>query len=106
MLSLGPNPGEPNAVLANSELAKALRDMFSINVAGVLTQTGEKREFSFRRSFWTGDENDDLNVVETAVTSQFNQISPEAPDFAFDRLYEPRQYVTMLLGAEPISGPM
>jgi hypothetical protein len=98
MVALGPNPGEPNTVLANSDLAKALRDMFSINVAGVLTSTGEKREFSFRRSFWTGDENDDLNLAETEVTSLFNQISPEAPDFAFDRLYEPREYVTMLLG--------
>jgi cell division protein FtsW (lipid II flippase) len=99
MLSLGADPHQPNMALANSELATALRGMFSIGVKSVSTPTGQKREFSFRRSFWTGNENDDLNVPASKVTSLFNQIAPEAPDFAFDKLYKPRDYVTMLLGS-------
>ncbi len=99
MLTLGPDSRQSNTGLASSELAEALRGMFSIGVKGVQTPTGEIREISFRRSFWTRNENDDLNVPVSPSTGLLNQIAPEAPDFAFDRLYKPRDYVTMLLGS-------
>jgi hypothetical protein len=84
--------------LADSELAKILRGMFSVNIRTASTAPGTTaRELSFRRSFWTKNENDDL-FGASEVRDIFDNISPQVPDFAFDRLTRPRDFVTMLFG--------
>jgi hypothetical protein len=72
--------------------------MFSIGVKRVERDRKEFAQFGPRRSFWTKDENDDLLVNAPRVTTLFDEISPQAPDFAFDKLTRPRDYITMLLG--------
>ena len=88
----------PNQSLANSELAKNLRGMFSISMNRVQRGMEQVSEFGPRRSFWTKDESSDLVRDTSLGVSAFDSISPYAPDFAFDRLTLPRDYITMLLG--------
>jgi cell division protein FtsW (lipid II flippase)/cell division protein FtsI/penicillin-binding protein 2 len=97
LLALGPE-GQPNLALANSPLAQNLRGMFSIGISRVIRGETETREFGPRRSFWTKDENDDVAPQPSRALILFGAISPQAPDFAFDRLTRPRDYITMLLG--------
>lgn len=90
---------QKTGLLAATDLANALRGMFSIGVGPYFDSEGVRHgEFDFRRSFWTKNENDDLTSKGQRVTHLFNSISPEAPDFAFDELSRPRDYITMLLG--------
>jgi cell division protein FtsI/penicillin-binding protein 2/cell division protein FtsW (lipid II flippase) len=95
MSSLGE---QPNQALANSELAKNLRGMFSIGINRVQRGMEQVSEFGPRRSFWTKDESSDLVRDTSLAVSAFDSISPYAPDFAFDSLTLPRDYITMLLG--------
>ena len=90
--------GQPNLALVNSPLAQNLRGMFSIGVSRTVRAGRETREFGPRRSFWTKDENDDIAPQPSRPLMLFGAISPQAPDFAFDRLTRPREYITMLLG--------
>lgn len=88
----------PNQALANSELAKNLRGMFSIGINRVQRGMEQVSEFGPRRSFWTKDESSDQVRETSLAVSAFDPISPSAPDFAFDGLTLPRDYITMLLG--------
>jgi hypothetical protein len=88
----------PNNGLVNSELAKNLRGMFSIGITRVQRPSGQFSEFGPRRSFWTKNEADDFMGTSPFDSSIFDSISPQAPDFAFDNLTSPRDYVSMLLG--------
>jgi cell division protein FtsW (lipid II flippase)/cell division protein FtsI/penicillin-binding protein 2 len=93
------NLGEvPNNALANSELANNLRGMFSIGINRVQRQTKQVGEFGPRRSYWTGNEADDVMGTAVIESSVFDAISPQAPDFAFDNLTRPREYISMLFG--------
>jgi cell division protein FtsW (lipid II flippase)/cell division protein FtsI/penicillin-binding protein 2 len=97
-LEMSPLGEIPNNALANSELANNLRGMFSISINRIQRQTGQISEFGPRRSFWTNNESDDLMSNSLISWSVFDPISPQAPDFAFDRLTRPRDYISMLFG--------
>ncbi|HSE18104.1 MAG TPA: FtsW/RodA/SpoVE family cell cycle protein [Pyrinomonadaceae bacterium] len=88
----------PNSGLANSELAKNLRGMFSIGVTRGPNTSKRAGEFGPRRSFWTKDEANDYAATANSDVSVFDAISPQAPDFQFDQLTTPRDFISMLLG--------
>jgi hypothetical protein len=73
-------------------LAKSLKNMFGFGLSA--------NDFSFRRSFWTKNEPDDLSnaLVSRGRLAIFNAISPEAVNLSLDRVSLPRNYVTLLLG--------
>jgi hypothetical protein len=83
----------------DSPFAQTLRAMFAIGV-----RQGDYRPR--RYSFWTADGKDDaVPTITTAGAPPANQmghewdaISPEIPDLAFDYITNPRQYVSLLLG--------
>jgi len=97
-LEMGPLGEVPNNALANSELANNLRGMFSIGINRVQRQAKQVSEFGPRRSYWTGNEADDVMSSAVLDSSLFDIISPQAPDFAFDNLTRPRDYISMLFG--------
>lgn len=77
--------------LEQTQLAERLKAMYGIGI-----ETGE---IVHRRSFWTGDEQNDWDPVGKAPLSQaLEYTSPEAPDFEFNRIDTPRRYITLLLG--------
>jgi cell division protein FtsW (lipid II flippase) len=84
-------PG-PFRKLEDMPLSKSLKSMFSFGITG--------DDFSYRRSFWTKNEPDDLSnaLVSRSRLAIFNAISPQAVDLSFDRVSLPRDYVTLLLG--------
>ncbi len=77
--------------LEQSKLAEMLKSMYGIGI-----ETGE---IVHRRSFWTGDEQNDWAPPGQASLSQaLEYTSPEAPDFEFNRIDNPRRFITLLLG--------
>jgi cell division protein FtsW (lipid II flippase) len=85
--------------LADTELGKYLNRMYSVGVKGVNGPDGAAtREFLYRRSFWTLNERDDSERFQSEPSVLLNFISPQVPDFYFDKLTDPRQFVNMLLG--------
>ncbi len=86
-------PSRPERIrgLEQSKLAERLKAMYGIGI-----ETGE---IAHRRSFWTGDEQNDWDPANKAPLSQaLEYTSPEAPDFEFNRIETPRRYITLLLG--------
>jgi cell division protein FtsI/penicillin-binding protein 2 len=82
----------------DSPLAESLKTMF-----GAGTRQGELR--ARRYSFWTNNANDDVPPVTPqapvpaeSIAHEWDPISPEAPNLAFDYITTPRQYVSLLLG--------
>jgi cell division protein FtsI/penicillin-binding protein 2/cell division protein FtsW (lipid II flippase) len=87
--------------LAETELGKNLHDMYSVGVKSVNGTDGRPaREFLYRRSFWTLNERDDTERLQSDASKLLNYISPQAPDFYFDTLTDPRYFVNMLLGGQ------
>jgi cell division protein FtsW (lipid II flippase) len=87
--------------LAETDLGRHFHDMYSVGVKGVNSPYGRAtREFFYRRSFWTLNEQDDNERFQSDASELLNLISPQAPDFYFDKLTEPRQFVNMLLGGQ------
>jgi cell division protein FtsW (lipid II flippase) len=77
--------------LEQSKLAERLKAMYGIGI-----ETGE---VVHRRSFWTGDEQNDWESAgKTPLSQALEYTSPEAPDFEFNRIETPRQYINLLLG--------
>lgn len=85
--------------LSKTELGNHLHDMYSI---GVVEQKNWKgwptRAFSYRRSFWTLNERDDDSRFEPKTSWLLDLVSPQVPDFYFDRLTNGRFFVNLLLG--------
>jgi cell division protein FtsW (lipid II flippase) len=84
-------PG-PFRRLNETPLAKGLQNMFGFGVT--------ENYFGHRRSFWTKSEADDLSqaLVDRGWLAVFNAISPQAVDLSLNRIRNPRDYVTLLLG--------
>ena len=77
--------------LEQSKLAERLKAMYGVGI-----ETGD---VVHRRSFWTGDEQNDWDAAGKAPLSQaLEYTSPEAPNFEFNRIDTPRRYITLLLG--------
>lgn len=84
--------------LHETALAQQLERMYSIGVI--------HNEIAHRVSFWTKRESDDLTSStredsaesKSSPTKVFRWISPQAPDFALDKITSPSDYVTLLLG--------
>jgi len=85
-------PQGPFRRLNESQLAKSLQSFFSFGVT--------EHQLDYRRSFWTKNENDDLSqsIIDRAWLSVFNGISPATVDLRLDRIENPRDYVSLLLG--------
>lgn len=85
-------PNGPFRRLNESELAKSLQSFFSFGVT--------EQQIDSRRSFWTKDENDDLaqSIHTRAWLSVFDGISPVPVDLGLDKIGNPRDYVSLLLG--------
>jgi cell division protein FtsW (lipid II flippase) len=86
-------PSNPTQIrgLEQSKLAERLKSMFGIGI-----ETGE---IAHRRSFWTGDEQNDWDSSGKAPLSQaLEYTSPEAPNFELNRINSPRLFVNLLLG--------
>jgi hypothetical protein len=78
--------------LDSQPLADQLSRMYAIGV---------RRGDTLRRySFWTGDDTDDVPGPTAPKHRLLSVISPESPQFALDRLHQPRQYVSLLLGGD------
>lgn len=85
--------------LHETALAEQLERMYSIGVV--------HNDITHRVSFWTKRESDDLTTSSREdsagrksgrPTKVFRWISPQAPDFALDKVTNPSDYVTLLLG--------
>ncbi|MGI8746628.1 MAG: FtsW/RodA/SpoVE family cell cycle protein [Bryobacteraceae bacterium] len=86
-------PARPERIrgLEQSKLAERLKAMYGIGI-----ETGE---IVHRRSFWTGNEQNDWDPIGKAPLSQaLEYTAPEAPDFEFNRIENPRRFITLLLG--------
>ena len=86
-----PNRPERIRGLEQSKLAERPKAMYGIGI-----ETGE---IVHRRSFWTCDEQNDWDPIGKSPLSQALEFTaPEAPDFEFNRIDNPRRFVTLLLG--------
>jgi cell division protein FtsI/penicillin-binding protein 2 len=95
--SIGFGPHRPNDVLRlqDSPFAAKLSSMYGIGI--------QRGDVTRRYSLWTRDEGDDKpppTEAERKRRLRFSAISPEAPQFAFDRLTQSRAYVSLLLGGD------
>ncbi|MGC2236383.1 MAG: hypothetical protein WA584_09490 [Pyrinomonadaceae bacterium] len=94
---------EPNTKMANSPIAKSLHDLFGINIINQTDNDGNTfPEMSYRRSFWTKNTKDDVNNPknENKTTGLLDAVSPRIPNFDFEHLTKPRDYVSLLLGGK------
>ncbi|MEO8128138.1 MAG: hypothetical protein ABJF23_05375 [Bryobacteraceae bacterium] len=82
-------PGQMRG-LEQSKLAAELKRLFSIG-----SETGE---VSRRRSFWTGDERNDWETGQATLSHALEYTTPEAANFEFNRIHDPRRYISVLLG--------
>ena len=76
-------------------LAEKWHRLYSVNK--------DQRLFSYRRSFWSGNEIDDLlQKDDSGLASDrvFDTISPGTPDFDWQSIKSPRHYVSLLLGGQ------
>lgn len=85
--------------LHETALAEQLERMYSIGVV--------YNDITHRVSFWTKRESDDVTSSpredsagskSSRPTKVFRWISPQAPDFALDKITNPSDFVTLLLG--------
>jgi cell division protein FtsI/penicillin-binding protein 2/cell division protein FtsW (lipid II flippase) len=85
---------------SNRELRGLVESPVAINLKkqfGIGIKTGE---LSFRPSFWTGREDDDVQPMPSRLQSLI-AISPAAPSLEFDAPdMNPRQFVSLLLGGQ------
>ena len=81
--------------LDGTDWAKQLSRLYNIGV--------QRGDVTRRFSFWTGDESDDRPSQDGEPRpwrDPFLPISPEAPQFALDRIERPRTLVSLLLGGD------